>query len=222
MPTHYLEFHAVDRQESAHLVGLALHAVHGFLSRHQLSSVGISLPDALFAPQPKDEDQDRRRHPHPGGRLRVFAPDQAILHDLLSWEGLARLVEMGALRTDAIAPVPTEPKGHCIWRRSRYPEKETAVNVLNNLDRYARHLEKNGINGEEAMQRLTARRARLLERQHNPPPALFLRSRSKSTRCGFSLFIKRIDCGDKPVAGTFNHYGLSNVATVPVFYDDSE
>ena len=225
MLTHYLEYRVVERQEAAHLIGLAVHAVHAYLSRHALDSVGISLPDARFPPPPKSEakpeDDDPakpacRRHPHPGGKLRVFAPDEATLRGLLAREGLARLVEMRAMLATGIRPVPAEPEGYCFWRRTRKPEKETGAYVLRSEDRYARWLVKKGIVGEAAEQRLEDRRAKLLQRLENPTPALFLRSHSKSTGYGMSLFIER-EGRDTPSTGRFNRYGLSSEATVPVF-----
>jgi CRISPR-associated endoribonuclease Cas6/Csy4 subtype I-F len=221
MLTHYLEYRVVDRQEAAHLIGLAVHAVHGYLARHGLDSIGIALPDARFEPPPKPEDGGKakpgyRQHPHPGGKLRVFAPNEALLHELLAWEGLARLVEMRALLATGIRQVPTEPEGHSLWRRTRRPEKETGAYVLRNEDRYVRWLKKKGISGEPAEQRLDTRRAKLLQKLENPAPALFLRSHSKSTGCRMSLFIDRQDRQD-PATGTFNRYGLSSEATVPVF-----
>lgn len=222
MLTHYLEYRVVERQEAAHLISLAVHAVHAYLSRHGLDSVGIALPDARFGPPPQPEDDDGpakpayRQRPHPGGKLRVFAPDEETLRGLLEWEGLARLAQMGAVNVEDIKAVPTKPEGHSLWRRTRMPERETGIYALRDEQNYARHLDKKGIVGEEAIQRLENRRARLLQRMKNPAPALFLRSHSKSTGCRLSLFIERED-RDTPAEGPFNRYGLSKVATVPRF-----
>jgi len=158
MHTHYLEYRVLDRQEAAHIIGLAVHALHGYLSRHELDTVGIALPEARFQP-PEPEQGEKakpryRQHPHPGDKLRVFAPDEAVLRGLLEWEGLALLEQIGAVEVKGIKAVPAEPEGHSLWRRTRLPERETGIYALRNLEKYVRHLQNKGISAEEASQRL--------------------------------------------------------------------
>ena len=224
---YFIDCKAVQRAEAAHLVGLLFHAAHGFISRHGLDSVALAWPAAKFERDVELEDEEEKekhgdkklcriRHPHPGGTLRVFAPEEAILRSLAEWEGVDRLVEARAVLLTGIRRVPEQPEGWCHWRRTRAPERDTDAYILRTEERFLRRQLLSGIAPEEAEKRAEHRRLALLARQPDKRSALFLSVRSKSTACRLSLFIERVDA-PAPLDGVFNRYGLSSVATVPVF-----
>lgn len=76
--------------------------------------------------------------------------------------------------------------------------------------RAKRYAKRNDVSEEEASQIY----AKVAEKRIELP---FVQINSRSTQQRFALFIEHGKPQEKPVVGTFNHYGLSPIATVPWF-----
>jgi CRISPR-associated endoribonuclease Cas6/Csy4 subtype I-F len=226
MLRYYLDCKVVERQEAAHLLGLLFHAAHGFIARNGLNSLALDWPEAKFGPDIEAEDEEERqsgererrrvRHPHPGGKLRLFAPDEALLRAFAQWEGVARLTQARAVLLTGVRPVPEEPQGWRVWRRARASERQTGAYILRTEERFLRRMAGRGIDPALAERYAEDRRRALLARAPEARESLFLRVRSKSTGQRLSFFIERQEAS-APQEGAFDAYGLSGFATTPEF-----
>lgn len=220
MLRYYLDCEIAERQNAAYLLGLLFQAAHGFIVGRRVDSLALDWPEARFDDDLAADDGGNRprrvRHPHPGGKLRVFAPDAALLQAFARWEGIVRLSRTGAVRVSEIRPAPEEPQGWRVWRRARSPERRTDAFVLRTEARFLRRLARRGVPPEEAASRAEARRLALAARAAETGQALFLRVRSQSTGQRLSFFIE-CHAVSAPREGRFNAYGLSSCATTPAF-----
>lgn len=136
--------------------------------------------------------------PFLGDKLRVFAPDRESLESLQLKDRLQRLEDyLHIVRVPR--PVPEIVKGY-----SRYARIHQEANGTAKARRYSL---RNGISVSEAQKLFPPNGARLKEP--------YIRLNSKSTGQKMLLFIRKTESEAKD--GSFNTYGLSNVATVPEF-----
>jgi CRISPR-associated endonuclease Csy4 len=136
--------------------------------------------------------------PHLGTRLRLHG-DLAALSTLLASDWLAGMRDHVTLTQPTRVP---ETAKHCAVRR---------VQVKSSPERLRRRLmRRHNLDAQEAHQRIPDEVARLV----NLP---FVQLRSTSTGQTFRLFIEHGPVQSNAMAGNFNAYGLSQVATIPWF-----
>lgn len=133
-----------------------------------------------------------------GDVLRLHA-DEAGLKTAMESAWLGGMSEYVAI--SAIKPVPPQVKHRTVSRRQF---KTNAARLRRR--RMRRHNESEA----EAIDRIP-------ESVEQRVPLPFVHVRSASTGQRFSLFIKHGSEQDEAVAGAFNTYGLSGIATVPWF-----
>lgn len=142
-----------------------------------------------------DMDMDK---PAPGSRLRLHGSDND-LNRLMAADWLGGMRDH--VRVDRLSIVPTNAR-HRVVRR---------VQAKSNPERLRRRMVKRkGVSETEARQAIPDEAAKML----NLP---FVTLRSRSTGQPFRLFIEQKPIQSQQVAGEFNRYGLSAVATVPWF-----
>lgn len=133
-----------------------------------------------------------------GDCLRLHGPAEALDRLLaLNWlTGMRDHVRIGMIDT-----VPTSARHRIVSR----------VQVDSNPERMRRRLiKRHGLSEDEA-------RARIPDNAAKRCALPFVVLRSNSSGQPFHLFIRHGPFLDTPQPGTFNHYGLSNTATVPWF-----
>lgn len=140
----------------------------------------------------------RRSPPGLGSRLRLIGPELAV-------DSLASATWLGGMRSFvevcAVQEVPANAAHHRLRR----------VQAKSNPERLRRRqMLRHGITLEEAIRRVPDACA---ERLQLP----FIQLSSSSTGHPFRLFLELGPALDRPVSGGFNAYGLSSVATIPIF-----
>lgn len=154
-----------------------------------------------------------------GGKLRLFAPDEAVLIQFDTDRRLSRLSDY--VHSTGIRPVPDAVKGYAVYQREqlktgrerlarRYAKRhnldyEIAFNGRVELS--ARH-----DNATECERMLMS----YSEMPHKTITTPFIRLKSLSNGNTFCLWIKKADV-ENHSDGTFTAYGLSSIATVPEF-----
>jgi len=154
-----------------------------------------------------------------GGKLRLFAPDEAALTRFDAASRLSRLSDY--VRCTGIRPVPSTVKGYAVYQRE---QPKTGRERL--ARRYAK---RHNLDYETAFNgkvELCAKRdnatecERMLmsysEMPHKTITTPFIRLKSLSNGNTFCLWIKKADV-ENHSDGTFTAYGLSSTATVPEF-----
>lgn len=152
-----------------------------------------------------------------GAKCRLFAEDLATLDRYVAAQRLVRLSDY--VHCTGIRPVPDKLLGYAIYRR-RHPK----TNPERLARRYAR---RHGLDLEHAFSTTVKLREQASNTAYpksfrycdmlKPSVALpFIRLQSLSGGQTFCLWIDKIQA-TVPMAGGFNAYGLSSVATVPEF-----
>lgn len=140
----------------------------------------------------------RRSPPGLGNRLRLIGSELAV-------NSLADVTWLGGMRSfvqvSAVQEVPPNAAHHRLRR----------VQAKSNPERLRRRqMLRHGITLEEALRRIPDACA---ERLQLP----FVQLSSSSTGHPFRLFLELGPALARPVSGSFNAYGLSSVATIPIF-----
>lgn len=170
------------------LMGALYSKLHRALFDLEADDIGISFPDHKTGVRART----------PGDRLRLHA-GQARLEQLMEVSWLTGMRDHVML--DTIQAVPAEAQ-HRIVRRRQFNTGSPS--------RAKRYAQRHGIEIEEAQRLMETPAARQIAL-----PFVQVSSRSSGQR--FALFIEHGQAQSEPVAGNFNHYGLSNEATVPWF-----
>lgn len=133
-----------------------------------------------------------------GGIIRLFGNEQDL-------QPLFQILQ--SLADYALISPPTavpQPHGHAVFARQQ-PKGQS------DQRRAERRLKAQGLSDSEIQQRL-----RNKQLKQNPIRTPFVQMQSSSTAQHFLLWISR-HSKTEAQTGTFNSYGLSNTATVPVF-----
>nr|WP_298250417.1 type I-F CRISPR-associated endoribonuclease Cas6/Csy4 [uncultured Halomonas sp.] len=187
---HYLDIRLRPDPEfpPALLMGALYSKLHRALHDLQANDIGVSFPDHKTGVCART----------PGDRLRLHS--QGVrLEELMASSWLTGMHDHVNLQ--AIKAVPAEAC-HRIVRRRQFN--------TGSLSRAKRYAQRHGIEIEEAQRLMKAPAARQIIL-----PFIQVSSRSSGQR--FALFIEHGQPQSEPVAGQFNHYGLSSEATVPCF-----
>ncbi|SEK39489.1 type I-F CRISPR-associated endoribonuclease Cas6/Csy4 [Nitrosovibrio tenuis] len=138
------------------------------------------------------------RAPHLGTRLRLHG-NLATLSALMASDWITGMRDHVTLIPPTRAP---ENAKHCVVRR---------VQVKSSPERLRRRLmRRHDLDVEEAHRRISDEVARLADLP-------YVQLRSTSSGQSFRLFIEHGPAQSHAVAGNFNAYGLSQVATIPWF-----
>lgn len=138
------------------------------------------------------------RPPHLGTRLRLHG-NLAVLSALMTSDWMTGMRDHATLTLPTRVPQTTK---HCVVKR---------VQVKSSPERLRRRLmRRHDLDAQEALQRIPDEAVRLA----NLP---YVQLRSTSTGQSFRLFIHHGPAQPHAVAGNFNAYGLSQVATIPWF-----
>lgn len=172
----------------AMLMGALYSKLHRTLFDLEAEDIGISFPDHKIGVRART----------PGDRLRLHA-GQTRLEQLMETSWLTGMRDHVLM--EAIQPVPAEAK-HRIVRRRQFNTGSPS--------RAKRYAQRHGIEIEEAQRLMETPAARQIDLP-------FVRVSSRSSGERFALFIEHGQPQPEPVAGRFNHYGLSTKATVPWF-----
>lgn len=161
--------------------------LHRALAQRQTHDIGVSFP------------QTQDKPPTLGDRLRLHGTMQA-LEALMAFDWLSGMRDHTTVAGLQLVPVDAQ---HRVVRR---------VQSKSSPERLRRRLAKrHDLSEEQARERIPdTTEGRLL----NLP---FVSLRSQSTGQNFRLFVEHGELLEKPLAGTFTTYGLSNDATVPWF-----
>ncbi|MBD3898357.1 type I-F CRISPR-associated endoribonuclease Cas6/Csy4 [Halomonas sp. ML-15] len=187
---HYLDIRLRPDPDfpAAMLMGALYSKLHRALHDLQADDIGVSFPDHKTGVRARS----------PGDRLRLHG-QQTRLEQLMAMSWLTGMRDHVIL--DAIQPVPNDAR-HRVVRRRQFN--------TGNPSRAKRYAQRHGIETEEAQHLMEKPAARQI-----PLPFVQISSRSSGQR--FALFIEHGQIQSEPVAGRFNHYGLSSEATVPWF-----
>lgn len=162
--------------------------LHRALFDQDTNDIGVSFPDHKTGVRART----------PGDRLRLHGQHQSLTQ-LMAQPWLAGMREL--VETGDILPVPDGVLHRVVRRRQFKTGNDSQVK------RYAR---RHAIDLEEAR----ARFARSNEPRITLP---FVSLNSRSSQQRFALFIEHGEPQPTPVGGSFNHYGLSQGATIPWF-----
>ncbi|WP_416138382.1 type I-F CRISPR-associated endoribonuclease Cas6/Csy4 [Halomonas sp. HK25] len=173
---------------AAMLLGALYSKLHRALHDLQADDIGVSFPDHKTGVRART----------PGDRLRLHAP-QARLDQLMALSWLTGMRDHVII--EPVTPVPAETR-HRVVRRRQFNTGSPS--------RAKRYAKRHGIEIEEAQCLMDKPAARQIDL-----PFVKVSSRSSGQR--FALFIEHGQPQVRPVAGRFNHYGLSSEATVPWF-----
>ncbi|PWF23784.1 type I-F CRISPR-associated endoribonuclease Cas6/Csy4 [Corticimicrobacter populi] len=133
-----------------------------------------------------------------GHTLRLHG-HQARLQHLMQENWLTGMADH--IDAAGILPIPAGVQHRIVQR----------VQVHSSAERIRRRqMKRHGLTAEEARQRIPD----TVEQRLDLP---WLTLRSQSTGQHFRLFVEHLPCQTTAVSGSFNAYGLSNVATVPWF-----
>ncbi|OAI02426.1 hypothetical protein A1353_16685 [Methylomonas methanica] len=152
-----------------------------------------------------------------GDKCRLFADDESTLQRFNATQRLARLSDY--VHCTGVRPVPDKLLGYAVYRRA-----QPKTNPERLARRYAR---RHGLDLATALNMTVEVRAAAENEAYplafrycdmlKPSVALpFIRLQSLSGGQTFCLWVAKTET-TAPVAGNFNAYGLSSVATVPEF-----
>ncbi|MDD5275327.1 MAG: type I-F CRISPR-associated endoribonuclease Cas6/Csy4 [Methylovulum sp.] len=134
-----------------------------------------------------------------GGKLRLFAQDEATLAKFDAAKWLARLRDY--VHCTDICPVPEKLKGHTVYQREQ---------PKTNKERLARrYAKRHGMDYDTAL-------ACYGKMAHESITTPFIRLKSLGSDNTFCLWIKKTVVAE-PSGATFSSYGLSAVSSVPDF-----
>jgi len=170
------------------LMGALYNKLHRALFDLQATDVGVSFPAHTHGARARTL----------GDHLRLHGT-QARLEQLMGADWLTGMRDH--TQVSELLAVPANAQHFNVAR------KQFNTGSPSRAKRYAK---RHDISEDEAQQiyaKLAARRIELP----------FVQINSRSTQQRFSLFIEHGKPQEKPVAGSFNHYGLSPDATVPWF-----
>ena len=170
------------------LMGALYNKLHRALFDLDANDIGVSFPLRKHGVRARTL----------GVKLRVHGT-QANLGQLMTANWLTGMRDHVSIRE--ILAVPTDAKHINVAR------KQFNTGSPSRAKRYAKRHEIS----EEAARQIYATVA---EKRIELP---FVQINSRSTQQRFALFIQHSKPQEQPVAGTFNHYGLSSDATVPWF-----
>src|SRR5690554_3592579 len=170
----------------AMLMGALYSKLHRALFDLESDDIGISFPDHKIGVRART----------PGDRLRLHA-GQERLDQLMATPWLTGMRDHVILKTTQ--PVPTDAC-YCVVRRRQFNTGSPS--------RAKRYAQRHGVEIEEAQRLMETPAARRIAL-----PFVQISSRSSGQR--FALFIEHGQPQAQPVAGRFDHYGLSTEATVP-------
>ena len=172
----------------AMLMGALYNKLHRALFDLQAADVGVSFPNHKHGVRARTL----------GDHLRLHST-QARLQQLMNADWLTGMRDH--TQVSELLAVPDNAQHVNVAR------KQFNTGSPSRAKRYAK---RHGISEDEAQQiyaKLAARRIELP----------FVQINSRSTQQRFSLFVEHGTPQEKPVSGSFNHYGLSPNATVPWF-----
>jgi len=151
--------------------------------------VGISFPDYVTG----------EKYSVLGGKLRMFAQDEATLIQFNAGKWLSRLSDY--VHCTSIRPVPEKLTGYNIYQRDQ---------PKTNRERLARrYAKRHNVDYETALVLYS-------EMVHKNITTPFIRLKSLSGNQEFCLWIKKTIVAE-PLGTTFSSYGLSSASTVPDF-----
>ncbi|WP_342596248.1 type I-F CRISPR-associated endoribonuclease Cas6/Csy4 [Salinicola lusitanus] len=173
----------------AMLMGALYGRLHRALFDLDANDIGVSFPDHKTGVKART----------PGDRLRLHGTQQSLAQLMTQpWlAGMRELVEIAET-----LPVPDDALHRVVRRRQFKTGNDSQVK------RYAR---RHAIDLEEAQAKFAHTNGPRI-----PLPFVSLSSRSSQQR--FALFIEHGEPQPTPISGHFNHYGLSQEATVPWFF----
>lgn len=170
------------------LMGALYGKLHRALHDLNANDIGISLPDHKTGVRART----------PGDRLRLHGAKPRV-EELMNTSWLSGMRDH--VVAEAVQHVPSETR-HCTVKRRQFNTGSPS-----RVRRYAKRHEIS----EEQAQRVMAAPA---ERQITLP---FIQLASRSSGERFPLFIEHSKPQPEPAEGHFNHYGLSQDATIPWF-----
>ncbi len=187
---HYIDIHTrPDPDFPAPMLMGALYAkLHRALHDLDAQDIGISLPDHKTGARART----------PGQRLRLHST-QDRLNTLMAMSWLNGMRDH--LTVEAVKPVPPDARHRTVRRR------QFNTGGPSRIRRYAK---RHGVSEHHARSLM----AGPADRKITLP---FIQIASRSTGERFALFIEHGNLQREPVDGTFNHYGLSQQATIPWF-----
>ena len=151
--------------------------------------IGISFPDYVTG----------EKYSVLGGKLRLFAQDEAVLDQFNVGKWLSRLSDY--VHYTSVRPVPEKLNGYAIFQREQ---------PKTNKERLARRYSKrHSVDYGTALVRYS-------EMVHKTIATPFIRLKSLSGDQEFCLWIKKTMVAE-PEGTTFSSYGLSALSTVPDF-----
>ncbi|MDT0499968.1 MULTISPECIES: type I-F CRISPR-associated endoribonuclease Cas6/Csy4 [unclassified Halomonas] len=170
------------------LMGALYSKLHRALVDLEANDIGVSFPDHKLGVRART----------PGDRLRLHGRG-ARLEQLMANAWLTGMRDHVSLQAIQGVPVVVQ---HRVVRRRQFN--------TGSLSRAKRYAQRHDIEIEEAQRLMETPAARQITL-----PFVQVSSRSSGQR--FALFIEHGQPQSQPVAGRFNHYGLSSEATVPWF-----
>lgn len=187
--SHYLDIHLRTNPELTplHLLNGLYARLHRALVQLGSQDIGVSFPE-------HDESK-----PTLGSRVRLHGP-MSSLQALEATPWLKGMLDY--LRISTIESIPADVRHR---RVSRVQAKSSPARLRR------RAMRRHGLDAQTAEQRIPDSAAEVVRL-----PFVVLGSRS-TAQASFPLFIRHGPLLAKPVPGTFNSYGLSQVATVPWF-----
>ena len=151
--------------------------------------IGLSFPEYVIG----------EKYSLLGGKLRLFAKDEATLSQFNPSQWLYRLSDY--VHCTSIRPVPEKLIGHAIYQREQ---------PKTNKERLARrYANRHDVDYDSALKCYS-------EMAHQTITTPFIRLKSLSGGNEFCLWIKKSRVAE-PSGTTFSSYGLSAVSTVPEF-----
>ena len=151
--------------------------------------IGLSFPDYITG----------EKYSVLGGKLRLFAKDEATLSQFNACQWLTRLSDY--VHCTSIRPVPVKLTGYAIYQREQ---------PKTNKERLARrYAKRHNVDYDTALVRYSGM-------VHKNIATPFIRLKSLSGDQEFCLWIKKTMAAE-PLGATFSSYGLSATASVPEF-----
>lgn len=134
-----------------------------------------------------------------GQKLRLFASDEATLQQLNLAKWLDRLADY--VHISSIKPVPSDIQSYAVFSRYR-----PHFDIDKVAERFARH---KNISFEAALEHC---------KNHKAPAKMlpFVQLKSQTNGQAFRLVIQQ-KVVTQAVVGSFSTYGLSQIATIPIF-----
>jgi CRISPR-associated endonuclease Csy4 len=187
---HYLEINILDDPEFAKptIFSEVFTRLHRFLVAHQSQTqLAVSFPRMVQA-----------KKSLLGDSIRLFGSKEALVlfQQRASLDAIKDFISIGAIQAT--------PNG-CKHRGLRRVQVQSGVGRMRR-----RLMKRHGLSEAEAEKRIPDHAAQRLDLP-------FVQMKSGSTGQPFLLFFELSDEVAHPVAGEFNTYGLSGVATIPIF-----